>query len=71
VNAAVQSCAVDVQTDMFNIMAATSAAGRARASAALRRDERTLDAERARIYSIVRSAERALTDHAALPSLPG
>ena len=39
--------------------------------AALRRDLGKLDAERATIYAILRSAEQAVSDHTALPSLPG
>jgi hypothetical protein len=63
--------AVPVQTDMAGVMTADSAAARATANEALSRDRGKLDGERARIYSILRSAERAVSDHAALPSLPG
>jgi hypothetical protein len=62
--------AVPVQTDMVGVMTADSAAARATANEALSRDRGKLDGERARIYSILRSAERAVSDHAALPSLP-
>jgi hypothetical protein len=63
--------AVPVQTDMAGVMTADSAPARATANEALSRDRGKLDGERARIYSILRSAERAVSDHAALPSLPG
>jgi hypothetical protein len=58
-----------VQADMSGVIGAPSSAARSTASAALQRDLRTLDAERAKIYSILRSAEQALADHSALPSL--
>ena len=62
--------AVPVQTDMVTVMTARSAAARATANAALQRDRRTLNADRATIYSILGAAEHALSDKAALPSLP-
>ena len=62
--------AVPVQTDMVTVMTARSAAARSTANAALQRDQRTLNADRATIYSILGAAEHALSDHAALPSLP-
>jgi hypothetical protein len=62
--------AVPVQTDMVTVMTARSAAARTSANAALQRDRRTLDADRATIRSILGGAERALSDNAALPSLP-
>lgn len=62
--------AVPVQTDMVGVMTADSAAARATANEALSRDRGKLDGERARIYSILRSAERTVADRAALPSLP-
>ena len=62
--------AVPVQTDMVTVMTARSAAARAAAHAALQRAQRTLNADRATIYSILGAAERALSDNAALPSLP-
>jgi hypothetical protein len=63
--------AMQVQADMVNVMTAHGAAARAAANATLRRDTGKLDAERAAIYSILRSAEHAVADHAALPYLPG
>jgi hypothetical protein len=62
--------AVPVQTDMITVMTARSAAARTTANAALQRDQRRLNADRATIYSILGAAEHALSDQAALPSLP-
>jgi hypothetical protein len=62
--------AMQAQVDMVGVLQATSAPARAAANAALRRDLGKLDAERATIYSILRSAEHAVSDHAALPNLP-
>jgi hypothetical protein len=62
--------AVPVQTDMVTVMTARTAAARASARAALQRDQRALDADRATIRSILGAAEHALSDNAALPSLP-
>jgi len=61
--------AVPVQTDMASVITARSASARTTTNAALQRDLRTLNAERGTIYSILRSAEQALSDHTALPSL--
>ncbi|MGD0602332.1 MAG: hypothetical protein ABSA53_01865 [Streptosporangiaceae bacterium] len=58
-----------VQTDMASVMTARNASALSTAHAALQRDLRTLNAERGTIYSILRSAEQALSDHAALPNL--
>jgi hypothetical protein len=63
--------AVPPQADMIRVMTARSAAARTIASATLQQDLNKLNAERATIYSILRSAEHAVSDHAALPSLPG
>ena len=63
--------AVPVQTDMVTVMTARSAAARTTANAALQRDQLTLNADRATIYSILGTAEHSLSDSAALPSLPG
>jgi hypothetical protein len=62
--------AAPVQADMVTVMTARNAAARATADAALQRDQRTLNADRATIYSILGAAEHALSDNAALPSLP-
>ena len=63
--------ALQAQVDMASVLTARGAPARAAASAALKRALSQLDAERATIYSILRSAERAVSDHAALPPLPG
>jgi hypothetical protein len=63
--------AMQAQEDMVSVMTAQGAPARAAANAALQRALGRLDAERATIYSILRSAERATSDHAALPRLPG
>ena len=62
--------AASVQTHMVTVMTARSAAARTTANAGLQRNQRTLNADRATIYSILGAAEHALSDHAALPSLP-
>jgi hypothetical protein len=63
--------AMQAQTDMVAVMTAGTASARATASATLQKDLRHLDAERTTIYSILRSAEHAVSDQQALPSLPG
>jgi hypothetical protein len=63
--------AMQAQLDMVSVLTATSAPARAAATATLAGELRKLDAERATIYSILRSAERATSDKTALPSLPG
>ena len=63
--------AMQAQDDMVSVLTARGAPARAAANTALTKALRRLDAERATIYSILRSAERAVSDHAALPHLPG
>ena len=63
--------AMQAQDDMVSVLEAQGAPARAAANATLQKALRQLDAERATIYSILRSAERAVSDHAALPPLPG
>jgi hypothetical protein len=63
--------AMQAQVDMVSVMTARGAPARAAANAALQRALAELDAERATIYSILRSAEHAVSDQAALPHLPG
>ena len=63
--------AMQAQDDMVSVLTARGAPARAAANTALTKALRRLDAERATIYSILRSAERAVADHAALPHLPG
>jgi hypothetical protein len=62
--------AMQAQEDMVSVLTARGAAARAAANTALQKALGQLDAERATIYSILRSAERAVSDHAALPHLP-
>jgi hypothetical protein len=63
--------AMQAQDDMVSVLTARGAPARAAADIALTKALRRLDAERATIYSILRSAERAVSDHATLPHLPG
>ncbi len=63
--------AMQAQTDMVSVMTASGATARTAANATLAKDLRKLDAERTTIYAILRSAEHALSDSTALPSLPG
>jgi len=63
--------AMQAQTDMVNVMTASGATARAQANATLTQALRKLDAERTTIYTILRSAEHALSDQTALPNLPG
>jgi hypothetical protein len=62
--------ALPAQLDMVTVMTATSVPARVAANATLGSALRKLNAERATIYSILRSAERATSDKTALPSLP-
>ena len=62
---------MQAQTDMVTVMTASGATARATANATLAKDLRKLDAERTTIYTILRSAEHALSDQTPLPSLPG
>ena len=63
--------AMQAQVDMVSVLTARGAPAQAAANAVLQRALGQLDAERATIYSILRSAERAVSDHAPLPRLPG
>jgi hypothetical protein len=60
-----------VQNDVADILTAHSAAGKASGTAALQRDRRAMDAERAKIDGIIEPAIKALSPHASLPNLPG
>jgi hypothetical protein len=62
--------AMQVQADMVTVLQAKTPVARAAATAALRAEVRKLNGERAVIYSIMNTAERAVSDHAALPRLP-
>lgn len=63
--------AMRAQADMAAVLTAHGPAARAAARSTLQRDLRALDSERATIYAMLRSAERASSDPQALPSLPG
>ena len=63
--------AMQAQDDMVSVLTAKGAPARSAADTALQQALRQLDAERATIYSILRSAEHTVSDHAALPRLPG
>ena len=60
-----------VQTDVANMLSATGATARAQASAALTRDTRDLDAQRAKVDKIMMNAVRATSARASLPDLAG
>jgi hypothetical protein len=63
--------AVEVQSDVADVLAARGAAARASARATLQRSLRTLNAQRAAIDSIILSASKSLSAHASPPALPG
>lgn len=60
-----------VQSDVADVLAASSPLARARASAALRQARAKLDVQRSAVDSIIESASAALSAHAAPPRLPG
>jgi hypothetical protein len=60
-----------VQTDVATLVTAKTPAAIERASAQLRHDQQTLDAQRARIDQLITSASTSLSAHASPPSLPG
>jgi hypothetical protein len=60
-----------VQSDIANVLSAGGAPARARANAALNRDTRDLDAQRARVDTIMMTAVTATSADAKLPNLPG
>ncbi|MBV9384530.1 MAG: hypothetical protein JOY82_19810 [Streptosporangiaceae bacterium] len=63
--------AMQSQEDMLAVLTARGPAARATANATLQAELRKLDRQRATIYSIMRTAERAVSDNAPLPVLPG
>ena len=63
--------AIDVQTDVARILTAHSAQAKAADTAALQQALRRLEAQRSAVYKIMESANRSLSAHATLPSLPG
>jgi hypothetical protein len=60
-----------VQSDVASRVAATTPAEIDATSAQLRRDQRAMDAQRARIDQLFTSASQGLSVHVAPPSLPG
>jgi hypothetical protein len=60
-----------VQSDVAGILTASSASARATGDADLARDQRAMDAERAKIDGKLRSVIAALDAHAQPPNLPG
>lgn len=60
-----------VELDIAKLDSAGTPAARARASAALRTDQRALDAQRAKIDKSITAASDALSAHVAPPNLPG
>jgi hypothetical protein len=59
-----------VQTDVATVVTAKTPDAAKRASAQLRKDQRALDAQRARIYQLINAASTSLSAHVAPPSLP-
>lgn len=60
-----------VELDIGTLVSAGTPAAKARATAALRKDQRALDAQRAKIDRSITAASNALSAHAAPPNLPG
>ena len=60
-----------VQNDIANVLSARDSTTRAQASAALKRDTRDLDAQRAKVDKIMMHAVTATSAHVTLPVLPG
>ena len=60
-----------VQTDVATLVTARKPDAAARASGQLRRDQRALDAQRARIDRLIGTASTSLSAHVAPPPLPG
>jgi hypothetical protein len=60
-----------VQVDVATLLTASSAASIQAATAALRRDQRALDAERATIDGMISTASKSLSADVAPPTLPG
>lgn len=59
-----------VQTDVATLVTAKAPDAAARASAQLGKDQRALDAQRARIDRVINTASTSLSAHVAPPSLP-
>ena len=62
--------AMNVQQDMLAVLRASTPAGRTAAKATLSKALATMDAQRAAIYGVWRSAEKSTGSSAALPYLP-
>jgi hypothetical protein len=63
--------AINVQTDVVQILTASNARAKAADTAALQRALRTLDAQRSAVDKIMESVNRSLSAHGTLPNLPG
>jgi len=63
--------AIDVQADVARVLRAPDAQAKATDMAALQQALRTLDAQRAAVYAIIKAASTSLSAHATPPSLPG
>jgi len=59
-----------VEVDMGNLAAASTPAAKASATAALRKDQQALDAQRAKIDKAISAASNALSAQVAPPNLP-
>ena len=63
--------AEDVQTDVARVLGAPGPQARAQATTALQLALRRLNAQRSAVNAVLQSANRSLSAHATLPSLPG
>lgn len=63
--------AQNVQVDIGRLATATTPDEKAADTAALRRDQQALDAQRAKIDQAINAADRALSANVPLPNLPG
>ena len=66
-----QPDAVNVQTDIANVLAARTPQARSKAQAALDQALRTLDAQRASVDAVIQHAITSTSAHASPPTLPG
>ena len=63
--------AQNVMTDVARVLRAPNAQAKTSETAALQQALRTLDAQRAAVYAIIKAASTSLSAHATPPSLPG
>lgn len=63
--------AVNVQTDVANVLAARTPQARSQATAALNKALRTLNAQRASVDAVIQHAITSTSAHASPPALPG